>query len=69
MEENKFIKSAEINSDLQVYQFLVELYRRKGEPVKARDAFTACKWKFVEADCLKNARKITLFEHERISLK
>lgn len=67
--ENKFIKSAEINSDLQVYQFLVELYRRKGEPVKARDAFTACKRKFVEADCLKNARKITLFEHERISLK
>uniref|UniRef100_K1PAF7 Mannosyltransferase n=1 Tax=Magallana gigas TaxID=29159 RepID=K1PAF7_MAGGI len=67
--ENKFIKSAEINSDLQVYQFLVELYRRKGEPVKARDAFTACKQKFVEADCLKNARKITLFEHERISLK
>lgn len=67
--ENKFIKSAEINSDLQVYQFLVELYRRKGEPVKARDAFTACKQKFAEADCLKNARKITLFEHERISLK
>lgn len=67
--ENKFIKSAEINSDLQVYQFLVELYRRKGEPVKARDAFTVCKQKFVEADCLKNARKITLFEHERISLK
>lgn len=67
--ENKFIKSAEINSDLQIYQFLVELYRRKGEPVKARDAFTACKQKFVEADCLKNARKITLFEHERISLK
>lgn len=67
--ENKFIKSAEINSDLQIYQFLVELYRRKGEPVKARDAFTACKQKFVEADCLKKARKITLFEHERISLK
>lgn len=67
--ENKFIKSAEINSDLQVFQFLVELYRRKGEPVKARTAFIACKQKFVEADCLKPARKITLFEHERISLK
>lgn len=67
--EKKFIKSAEINSDLQVFQFLVELYRRKGEPVKARTAFIACKQKFVEKDCLKPARKITLFEHERISLK
>lgn len=67
--EKKFIKSAEINSDLQVFQFLVELYRRKGEPVKARTAFIVCKQKFVEKDCLKPARKITLFEHERISLK
>lgn len=67
--EKKFIKSAEINSDLQVFQFLVELYRRKGESVKARTAFIACKQKFVEKDCLKPARKITLFEHERISLK
>lgn len=67
--EKKFIKSAEINSDLQAFQFLVELYRRKGEPVKARTAFIACKQKFVEKDCLKPARKITLFEHERISLK
>lgn len=67
--EKKFIKSAEINSDLQAFQFLVELYRRKGEPAKARTAFIACKQKFVEKDCLKPARKITLFEHERISLK
>lgn len=67
--EKKFIKSAEINSDLQVFQFLVELYRRKGELVKARTAFIACKQKFVEKDCLNPARKITLFEHERISLK
>lgn len=67
--EKKFIKSAEINSDLQAFQFLVELYRRKGEPAKARTAFIACKQKFVEKDCLKPARKITLFEHERIFLK
>lgn len=67
--ENKFIRAAEIDSDLQAYQFLVDLYRRKSEPMMARAAFKACKQNFFEEDCLKTPKKITLFEHERISLK
>ncbi|XP_061162414.1 uncharacterized protein LOC133171643 [Saccostrea echinata] len=65
----KFNRAAEINSDTQVYQFLIELYRRMGEPENARKIFRICRQAYNESECLKSARKIALFEHERISLK
>ena len=67
--EHKLRRAAGINNDLQVHQFLIELFRRRGESKKSRQVFQACKQQFDDVDCMKPARKITLFEHERISLK
>ncbi|XP_062582598.1 uncharacterized protein LOC134244339 [Saccostrea cucullata] len=65
----KFNRAAEIKSDSQVYQFLIELHRRMGEPENARKIFRICRQAYSETVCLNSPKKIALFEHEKISLK
>lgn len=67
--KEKFSRAAEIQSDLQVHQFLIELHRKISEPENTKAVFKNCLQKFSSDDCLKPAEKIALFEHERITLR
>jgi hypothetical protein len=67
--KKKFSRAAEIQSDIQVYQCLIDLHRKISDPENTKAVFKNCTLKFSSADCLKPAGKISLFEHERISLR